>query len=178
LLTLEEEGAYLRAVLSCWLHGSIPADPEKLARLIGKGASTTLATTVATMFEADGDRLVHPRLEEERKKQAQWREKSAAGGRKGAETRRKAANAKQPPSTVEPPLKGSLPNGTNQKATLRSSLSSGEREDQKATPEESPPLTTEEAAAILAPLCSRKRSTAGQRYAGEELIPSGGPTTP
>ena len=27
LLTLEEEGAYINLLCSCWLHGSIPADP-------------------------------------------------------------------------------------------------------------------------------------------------------
>jgi hypothetical protein len=37
--------------------------------------------------------------------------------------------------------------------------------------------TTEEALAVLAPLGTRRRATAGNRSAGEELIPSGGPAT-
>jgi uncharacterized protein YdaU (DUF1376 family) len=116
LLTLEEEGAYINLLCSCWLHGSIPADPEMAARLIGKGCSTTLATTVLTMFtpSSQAGRMVHERLERERLKQSDWREKSASGGRKSAELRKGASTTLQPP----------LANGTNQKATLQSSVSS------------------------------------------------------
>lgn len=83
LMSLEEEGAYIRCLAYCWRHGSIPADPATLCRLIGKGCSTTLATVVAGMFVAGKEpgELVHERLEEERQKQAAWREKCAAGGR-------------------------------------------------------------------------------------------------
>lgn len=118
LLTLEEEGAYLRLLASCWQHGSIPSDPEKIARLIGKGASTTLATTLATMFQPhplESALLVHDRLERERDKQDAWAEKSREGGRKSAEKRQ---NLKGGATTVQPPLVGCLPNGSNQKATL------------------------------------------------------------
>jgi len=126
MMTLEEEGAYIRLLSSCWQHGTIPADPEQIARLIGKGASTTLATNLATMFQPSGieGRLIHDRLEDERAKQAAWREKSAEGGRKSAEKR--AANPtttkkfKGGSRVVEAPLQ---PNG-NQKATLLSSSSS------------------------------------------------------
>jgi uncharacterized protein YdaU (DUF1376 family) len=116
LLTLEEEGAYINLLCSCWLHGSIPADPAMAARLVGKGCSATLATTVLTMFtpSSQAGRMVHERLERERLKQSDWREKSASGGRKSAELRKGAA------TTLEPPLA----NGINQKATLQSSVSS------------------------------------------------------
>lgn len=91
MMSLEEEGAYIRLVAYCWQHGSIPSDPALAAKLIGKGASTTLATTVLTMFEQNGEsgRLIHDRLEEERIKQELWREKSVSGGRKSAEMRAK-----------------------------------------------------------------------------------------
>jgi len=116
LLTLEEEGAYINLLCSCWLHGSIPADPAMAARLVGKGCSATLATTVLTMFtpSSQAGRLVHERLERERLKQSDWREKSASGGRKSAELRKGAS------TTVQPPLA----NGINQKSTLQSSVSS------------------------------------------------------
>ena len=118
LLTLEEEGAYLRLLASCWQHGSIPSDPNMIARLIGKGASTTLASTLATMFQPhpfNAGLLVHDRLERERDKQDAWAEKSREGGRKSAEKRQ---NLKGGSTTVQPPLEGCLPNGSNQKATL------------------------------------------------------------
>jgi uncharacterized protein YdaU (DUF1376 family) len=124
LMSLEEEGAYIRLLAFCWQHGCIPNDPEQIARLIGKGASTTLATTLATMFEPGGDGLIHRRLEEEREKQKVWSEKSSAGGKKSAEARRLAKEAKQAAAEVQPPLQGCLPNGSNQNATLHSSSSS------------------------------------------------------
>lgn len=123
LMTLEEEGAYIRLLAFCWQHGSIPDDPEKIARLIGKGASTTLAATLATMFEPGGGGLVHRRLEEEREKQKEWREKSAAGGKKSAESRRLAKEAKKSATTQQAPFEGCLNDGANQNPTLQFSSS-------------------------------------------------------
>jgi uncharacterized protein YdaU (DUF1376 family) len=120
LLTLEEEGAYLRLLASCWQHGSIPSAPEMIARLIGKGSSTTLATTLATMFQPHPNNpalLVHDRLEKEREKQDAWSEKCREGGRKSAEMRKIGKGSS---SLVEGLLEGS----TNKKATLQSSITS------------------------------------------------------
>jgi hypothetical protein len=130
-MTLEEEGAYRRALDFCWLHGTLPNDAERLARIIGKGASTTLATVVQSMFEPapnDPSRLIHPRLEQERQKQEIWANKSREGGLKSAETRRAKANQQK----LEPKTKGGsstlarvvddrLTFGSNQNATLQSS---------------------------------------------------------
>lgn len=90
LMSLEEEGAYINLLCSCWQHGSIPSDPQLAARIIGKGCTTTVATTVLTMFtpSTEQGRMIHERLEQERGKQEAWRNKSAAGGRKSAEIRK------------------------------------------------------------------------------------------
>ena len=89
-LTLEEEGAYRRALDFCWLTGSLPADTETLARIIGKGCTPETASVVITMFSrVKGNRklLIHDRLDAERSKQIAWREKSARGGRHSAAVR-------------------------------------------------------------------------------------------
>lgn len=153
-MSLEEEGAYIRLLAFCWQHGSIPADPENIARLIGKGASTTLATTLATMFEPGGDGLIHRRLEEEREKQKIWSEKSSAGGKKSAEARRIKKQAQESPAKDEPPLQGCLPNGSNQNATLHSPSTSsnnpllfpleGETEKARILPKDWKQLTREQ----------------------------------
>lgn len=108
LMTLEEEGAYIRLLSYCWQHGSIPRDPDKLARLIGKGASTTLAQSVASMFQPPldsgsllGDVLVHDKLEALRRERDIFIEKSRQGGLASAKARKKA---KQTPSKIQPPL--------------------------------------------------------------------------
>ena len=90
-MTLEEEGAYRRALDFCWINGSVPSDAERLARLIGKGASVLVATVVQPMFIIDVNdpsRMIHERLEIERKKQESWREKSIVGGKKSAKMRK------------------------------------------------------------------------------------------
>jgi uncharacterized protein YdaU (DUF1376 family) len=114
LLTLEEEGAYLRLLASCWQHGSIPSDPDKIARLIDKGSSTNLATTFATMFQqhpTESTLLVHDRLERERDKQDAWSEKCREGGKKSAELRKLSKGS----STL---VEGLLEGSPNKKATL------------------------------------------------------------
>lgn len=121
MLSLEEEGAYIRLLLSCWKHGSIPSDPDQCARLIGKGASTTLATVVQAMFQPDpndGAKLVHDRLDHERQKQAVWREKSAEGGRKSAEKRANTpSKTKGGSRVVQPPHQ---PKGNSVSSSLSS----------------------------------------------------------
>jgi len=89
LLTLEEEGAYIRLLCYCWKNGELPNDMKQLAQLIGKGGSVLLATKVATMFQADGCRLLHDRLDELRSEREQWVEKSRKGGLASAAKRAK-----------------------------------------------------------------------------------------
>jgi uncharacterized protein YdaU (DUF1376 family) len=86
IMTLEQEGAYIRLLCYCWREGSIPADPEVLSRLC-KGASTTILGLVVSCFKqhpADPSRLIHWRLETERAKQEAWRQKSSEGGKKSS----------------------------------------------------------------------------------------------
>ena len=105
LMSLEEEGAYIRALAFCWREGSIPADPEALSRLL-KGGSTTVVRVVQARFKQHPelpDRLVHPRLEAERQKQEKWRTKSAEGGRLSAKKREQKSKSR----VVEPKVNSS-----------------------------------------------------------------------
>ena len=120
LMTLEEEGCYIRLLCYCWNYGSIPSSPELLARLIGKGASTTLATKLIPMFEKDPNdpsKLIHLRLQKERKKQDEWRRKSSIGGKKSAKN--KKLNRSR---VLQPPLQGcNQPNGNTSSSSSSSS---------------------------------------------------------
>jgi uncharacterized protein YdaU (DUF1376 family) len=89
-MTLEEEGAYIRLLCYCWTAGSIPSDPERCARLVGKGCSISVATNVQRTFNespTDPQRLVHERIEKERQKQAIRRNQTSSAGKKSAERR-------------------------------------------------------------------------------------------
>ncbi len=105
MLTLEEEGAYIRLIAYCWQHGTIPSDPAEAARLIGKGGSTLVAENVLKMFQPakEKGRMIHDRLEQERAKQKAWRQKSSQGGLKSAKMRVKGGSR-----VVQPPYQ---PNG-------------------------------------------------------------------
>lgn len=121
LMTLEEEGAYIRLLAFCWREGSIPSDLDALSRLC-KGASTTLLSKVVPRFNRsveNGSRLVHARLETERKKQQEWREKSAQGGKASAHKRKhpKQISIEQGGATT------GQPDRLNQTPTLQSSSS-------------------------------------------------------
>ena len=91
LMTLEQEGAYIRLLAYCWREGTLPADPESLAKLC-KGCSTDVITVVERLFQQDSNdptRLVHKRLEEERAKQKAYHEQQSNAGKKSAENRSK-----------------------------------------------------------------------------------------
>lgn len=71
-MSLAEEGAYRRLIDFCWLNGSIPADPIRASRVVGKGCTREITEAVLPMFTPDPNdptRLVHDRLEEERRRQ-------------------------------------------------------------------------------------------------------------
>lgn len=97
LMTLEETGAYIDALAICWRESSIPACPEMLARLIGKGCSTDVATVVQRLFNVrcteerfSVERLKHKRLEIEREKQRVRSEQAAKAGKKSADVKRES----------------------------------------------------------------------------------------
>ena len=90
MMSLEEEGVYIRLLSYCWQNGSVPKDPEQAARLVGKGASTTVVASVLRLFQAtqNPQELNHLDLQQQKDRLMQWKEKSAAGGRKSAAGRK------------------------------------------------------------------------------------------
>lgn len=89
-MTEQEEGIYIRLLCYCWNHGSLPANIDKITRLLKNGANHN-ATTLEPVLKCfvlneDGD-YINPRLEKERKKQEEHREKSSRGGKISAEIR-------------------------------------------------------------------------------------------
>lgn len=121
IMTLEEEGAYIRALAYCWREGSIPADSKKLSRLL-KGASDKTIEMVKGCFnqdETNPSRMVHPRLEREREKQVAWRVKSSKGGRSKAQPSAKGAT-----DLVEP--KGNTSFSSSSSSSFSSSSLQGE----------------------------------------------------
>ena len=101
-MSLEAEGAYRRLIDYCWLKGSLPFDLTALAPLAkarGRAHMLKLWTQMVQKFretEIEGERRwTHPRLDEERQKQADSRERR----QRAADERWRIAHAKQVQST-------------------------------------------------------------------------------
>lgn len=113
VMELDEVGAYIRLLCVCWIEGHLPNDPRKLAKMAGTSLRefSRVWPAIAPCFEQDPDSeafLVHPRLQRERAKQNDRREKARFAGRKSAEIRHSAS------TDVERTL--------NERATLQSSV--------------------------------------------------------
>lgn len=90
LMTMEQEGIYIRLLAICWIQGSIPNNIEALSKLT-KGSPKDDLTLVQRLFtnsKKDASRLVHKRLEEERTKQNKWKQKCADAGKYSGKSRR------------------------------------------------------------------------------------------
>ena len=100
-MTLEQRGAYITLLSHCWIEGSLPDDPRVLQALCNHPSNwDEVWFALEPCFKRSEGRLINPRLEVERKKQEEWRKKSAAGGRKSGVSRR------------EKPKEGSLKGGS------------------------------------------------------------------
>jgi hypothetical protein len=86
-MTLAEEGAFRRALDFSWLNGSLPADPKKLATIIGKGCTVKIAIAVKVMFSEVDGRLTNDRLEACRIAQELFKKHKAEAGKNGANKR-------------------------------------------------------------------------------------------
>ena len=90
-MTLAEAGAYIRLMCVCWKEGSIPDNPKtlwKLAQAQSLRAFERVWPNVRVCFEERDDGcLVHPRIEQERRKKDAYRQKMSESGKKGAAKR-------------------------------------------------------------------------------------------
>jgi uncharacterized protein YdaU (DUF1376 family) len=87
-LSQEEVGAYIRLLCHQWSRGSIPVEPEKQQRLAGGLVSDAV---LAKFRQCEDNLLRNERLEAEREKQANYRNKQREKGLKSA-LARAAAN--------------------------------------------------------------------------------------
>jgi len=115
IMTMEERGVYITLLSHCWLEGWLPNGSTKLKRICNNPSNwKELWENVRHCFYENGDKLYHKRLEGERKKQLEWREKSREGGIKSGEARRKKKVKRKGGSKMVEP-------NANQRATLQSS---------------------------------------------------------
>jgi len=110
VMTAEEVGAYVMLLLSTWLEGALSNDLDELAAIAKMPRDRfeiAWEKRIARCFEQREDGAwIHPRLEVERQKQQEFREKRRIAGKAGGEARAKhkpskrQASAKQTPSFI------------------------------------------------------------------------------
>ncbi len=111
-MTTEEVGVYTLLLCLDWNETGFVFDEEELSRwcrLTRPRFRKAWARVSRCFAERDG-RLYNPRLEVEREKQAEWRAKSAKGGRTSGQARAKGGS-----TVVQPPLE----NGSQMVPTKR-----------------------------------------------------------
>ena len=90
--SMQERGVYITLLCVCWQQGSLPSDVAPLARFCGLPLQTfrKLWPAVQLCFQvsANGERLVHARLDRERKKQREFRKAQSDKGKLGGRPRK------------------------------------------------------------------------------------------
>lgn len=81
-LSAEETGAYIRLLCYQWSKGGLPSDPSKLA-ILGGCTSDALASIMHKFCLSEDGCIRNARLEEERKKQAEFRASRSENAKKG-----------------------------------------------------------------------------------------------
>ena len=101
-MTYEQRGVYLELLAMAWLEGSIPADEDRLRRMVGLSAPRwskvwPLISECWEPREDDAGRLINPRQEHERttrrEKAEEMRRRGAAGGKQTAKQKGSSSQA-------------------------------------------------------------------------------------
>ncbi|MCK5237319.1 MAG: DUF1376 domain-containing protein, partial [Deltaproteobacteria bacterium] len=105
-MTPEERGAYIELMAIEWNEIGIPDDDNALAVLSGLGEkwSNGSGEKIRKCFKRRGKKLIHPRLEKERKKQQEWKLKCSMGGKKSVSMRKVKVKKGKGSSTNPPTL--------------------------------------------------------------------------
>lgn len=87
MLSWAGRGLYMDLLCYCWREGYIPADSSAIAQLSGCHDSAIIESCLALFEPSENGRLIHPRLEKEREKQAEYSKGRVEAGHKGAKKR-------------------------------------------------------------------------------------------
>lgn len=143
LMNNQEIGCYIKLLCYCWREGSIPNDIPKMAKLCGEDGSAMaqLWLAIQPCFSSaigDPSRLVHPRLEMERKKQEEFRKERSSTGRNGANKRWRNNLSNNGSAIPEPMAEPMAKHGSSSSSSFSSSTL------KKTVGEKASPPTAEE----------------------------------
>lgn len=94
-MSIMQEGCYIRLMASCWVEGFIPADNAGIMELLTKPGQAPTVEDIERVKKCftpkprDATKLIHLRLDKEREKQRNWRDKCTKAGEASGHSRRK-----------------------------------------------------------------------------------------
>jgi hypothetical protein len=94
LMSVYERWLWISILLECWPNGSVPADPDELAKCLGypvEDVKAGLTERVLSFFKEVKGELISPQLEEHYEKHRAIRNKQSEGGKKGVKLKRDKA---------------------------------------------------------------------------------------
>lgn len=155
---LEERGAWITLLCLNWNDGDIPSAPSTLARLLGVGPGdmARIWSAIGDRFSpAPGkpDRMVCPRLEDERDKAEALSLERSKAGKKGAKARWNSENP-------DDGKRMRLPRQTHGKANATAMRPQCPQPSPSPPSEPSPPSTTVQERSIVLPMPARRRAGA------------------
>lgn len=110
-MSLTERGIYICLLSHCWLDGSLPDDVGYLARLVGmrqpQFARLWASSPLHECFVSRQGRLTHSRLDEERRKQSEYRRRQSDNGKLGGRPSKEKAVGSSGLSETEPKKRSS-----------------------------------------------------------------------
>ncbi|MDY6862817.1 MAG: DUF1376 domain-containing protein, partial [Thermodesulfobacteriota bacterium] len=99
-MTMEERGVYITLLSHCWIEGCLKGGSEMLQAICNNPSNwEKIWEKVSRCFYEKDGIFYHNRLEKEKIKQSEWREKSRLGGIKSGEKRKKSKGGSR---VVEP----------------------------------------------------------------------------
>ena len=132
-----EHGAYLLLIMHYWRTGPLPDDDlalASIARLSAREWKGRVASTLRAFFTAEAARLIHKRIEKERKHAGDVSEKRREAGKAGADVRHGKRDGKTVASATENAA-GRVANATVLPADL---LWQADRQSQSQSQSQSP----------------------------------------
>jgi hypothetical protein len=145
MMNWPERGMYRHLIDICWLETFIPADIGSIARLLQVDVCVIedVWKMIGKCFEvhcSDCSKLVHPRLELERKKQADHRANSAMGGSRSAHKRKSQKKlSNQQCTTISLPSERQVKVNSSSSSSSSFASSSSTSKDKSKSIEASPP---------------------------------------
>lgn len=130
LMSLEQEGAYLRLMCHQWLHGSIPSELSQIAAICRTTPAKMkkLWAGIEPCFPSTEDgRRANRRMSKDNEDMQRWREARAEAGAAGgrAKAAKQTASTAMPVATVLPVAKPASPFSVLQSATATTRTSEG-----------------------------------------------------